>query len=884
MKKRILSSILASCIAFASVVSTASTAFAQTVDSSSVSASVAESVSANNYGLADNIQDGTILHCFDWTYNDIKAELNNIAEAGFTAIQTSPAQQGGGTGVWWWLYQPLGFYIGSNGLGTKAELQSLCTEAEKYGIKVVVDVVANHLAGNHSNIDNDLKSSQYWHTYGSVSNWADRYQVTHGEIGMPDLNTENSYVQNKVKNYISELKSVGVDGIRFDAAKHIGLPSEGDGFWSTVTSDKSMWYYGEILGGPDDRESGNEGLMKEYTSYITVTDSNYSKTLRDSFNSGYAPSSYGNWCARGISNNKLIYWAESHDTWSNNKDWGYSNGMSQNVIDRAYAIAASRDDITALYFSRPSSSNKDSIMIGQKGSTHFTSSEVAAVNHFHNAMIGQKDYYVNSNGNAAVCREEGVVVVKGSGSGYVSIPNGGSTTKPGTYTDEITGSTWTVTSSTISGTVGSSGIAVVYNPKPASPSVSITPGSKNYKTDTLTLSFAYNSTATSAQYSIDGGAYQNISNGGTITIGAGLDYGTKTTVTVKASDGSTTSDAETYTYTKVDPSAVQMAYFDNSSYNWSSVYAYIYSDTTNNGAWPGTKLTLDSSTGYYAIEIPEDFADGYIIFTESSSATTNRYPADMQPGLKLSGTSMLFKANHEWVEYSATPTTKPTSASQTTEPTESTKATTPSQPTERILTGDVNFDGEITVRDAALIQRYISNSVTISDNLDKFLIAADVSGDSRVTVMDAAMIQRYIAHEYSSSGKCGEYYEIESPTTAPTTVQTEPTETTKTTQATTQAGEYTITFTNNKSWGSVNCYYWSDSDTKMTTWPGKTMTYSTTNDYGEKIYTINVPSTATYIIFNDGNGSQTVDISITGSAKYYISGGSGSSFTVSTWQ
>ena len=36
---------------------------------------------ANDYGLADNIQDGAILHCFDWKYNDIKAELQNIAEA-----------------------------------------------------------------------------------------------------------------------------------------------------------------------------------------------------------------------------------------------------------------------------------------------------------------------------------------------------------------------------------------------------------------------------------------------------------------------------------------------------------------------------------------------------------------------------------------------------------------------------------------------------------------------------------------------------------------------------------------------------------------------------------------------------------------------------------
>ena len=46
----------------------------------------------NSYGLATNIKDGNILHCFDWTYQQIIDELPNIAAAGFTSIQTSPAQ------------------------------------------------------------------------------------------------------------------------------------------------------------------------------------------------------------------------------------------------------------------------------------------------------------------------------------------------------------------------------------------------------------------------------------------------------------------------------------------------------------------------------------------------------------------------------------------------------------------------------------------------------------------------------------------------------------------------------------------------------------------------------------------------------------------------
>lgn len=829
------------------------------------------SVSANDYDLMDNIQDGVILHCFDWKYNDIKAELNNIAEAGFTTIQTSPAQPGGGTGTWWWLYQPLGFYIGTNELGTKAELESLCKEADNYGIKVIVDVVANHLAGDHSRIEDDLKPSQYWHTFGGGINWKNRWQVTHGEIGMPDIATENSYVQQKVGNYMQELKSVGVDGIRWDAAKHIGVPSEDDNFWSSVTK-YGLYNYGEILGGPDDRESGNEDIMKEYTDYITVTDSNYGKTLRDSFNSGDAPDSSGNWCDRGISSDKLIYWAESHDTWSNNKDWGYSNDMSQNVIDRAYAVAASRNKVTALYFSRPSSKIKDDIKIGEKGSTHFTSSEVAEVNKFHNAMNGKADYYENSDGCSVITRKDGgAVIVKGSGSGKVSVENGGGYAKPGTYVDRISGNTFTVTSSSISGQVGSSGIAVIYEEENPKPRVSVTPGSSTYETETYTLTL--NTTnAESSQYSVDGGKYQSFTDGTKITIGAGLAYGTKTTINVKASNANGSAD-KTYIYTKVDPTLTQKIYFDNSSYNWSNIYAYIYSDAVSNAKWPGEKMTLDSSTGYYVIEVSDSLANGAVIFSDGTNSASKRYPADAKPGLNLNGTTKIFKANHTFEDYYPPVPTQSTTAQPTTA-----QPTTP--PAESVLIGDTNQDGKITINDVTGIQLYINEMITFNQ---KQKLAADVDEDGSVDIRDATYIMMYITNQPSSEAKVGQYTGGITPT-QPTTVKptTQPTTApTPTTQPTTSSvsDKYTMTFTDNYNWGNVNCYYWSDSNTKMISWPGKSMTKSTTNELGQSVYTIDIPSDATYVIFNNGS-SQTVDIPVTGSAKFYISGSSNGKYTV----
>ena len=56
------------------------------VDNKNVNAS-------GNYELLNNIQGGNILHCWNWSYSTIEDHLQLIAECGYTAIQTSPAQQ-----------------------------------------------------------------------------------------------------------------------------------------------------------------------------------------------------------------------------------------------------------------------------------------------------------------------------------------------------------------------------------------------------------------------------------------------------------------------------------------------------------------------------------------------------------------------------------------------------------------------------------------------------------------------------------------------------------------------------------------------------------------------------------------------------------------------
>lgn len=503
----------------------------------------------NKYGLKDNIQDGVILHCFDWTLADIQEEIPNIAKAGFTAVQTSPVHERAGKGsVWYDVYRPYDFKIG-NGLGTEADLKALCAKAHEYGVKVIVDVVANHT--DYGNVADRLKDEGLYHQPFDVGNWHDRHQVTFGKIGMWDLDTNNPTVQAIIKQYIQDLKACGVDGIRWDAIKHIGLPSEGDSFMQNVV-DQEMYNYGEIL----DSTGGDDNvLFPEYQTYMSITDNGYGNGFANSFAGGSINESVGNFNQRKAKTEKLVYWGESHDTYAN--DGGESKNKSQNVIDRAYAVVAGNNGATALYFSRPAQKAKNDIKFGDKGSVHFKDAEVAQVNYMHNVCAGEPNYYVKGNGVCAQVRKSGAIIVLGNGSDRdVTVANGagdGKWLKPGTYKDMVGGGAFTVNASTISGHVGESGIAVIYNAGSIvlPPEVVFNPADGTaFSDETLTVT-ATPLNAVSAWIQVNDGAKQDFTADKQFTVGADVAYGKNVTITWGATDKEGKTETGSVTYKKV---------------------------------------------------------------------------------------------------------------------------------------------------------------------------------------------------------------------------------------------------------------------------------------------------------------------------------------------
>ena len=597
--------------------------------------SMASNIFADNkYGLKDNIQDGVILHCFDWTLADIQEEIPNIAKAGFTAVQTSPVHERAGKGsVWYDVYRPYDFKIG-NGLGTEADLKALCAKAHEYGVKVIVDVVANHT--DHPNVAERLKDESLYHERFGVGSWNDRHQVTFGMIGMWDLDTNNPTVQAIIRQYIQDLKACGVDGIRWDAIKHIGLPSEGDSFMKNVV-DQEMYNYGEILDGT----GGNDNvLFPEYQTYMSITDNGYGNGFANSFAGGSINESVGNFNQRKAKTEKLVYWGESHDTYAN--DGGESKYKSQNVIDRAYAVVAGNNGATALYFSRPFQKAKNDIKFGDKGSVHFKDAEVAQVNHMHNVCAGEPNYYVKGNGVCAQVRKSGAIIVLGSGSDRdVTVANGagdGKWLKSGTYKDMVSGGAFTVNASTISGHVGESGIAVIYQSGPIvlTPEVIFDPADGTaFSDETLTVT-ATPLNATSAWIQVNGGEKETFTAAKQFTVGADVAYGKNVTITWGATDKAGKTETGSVTYKKVKAYVPELdkadeisCFLETSSaaaavYVWNGKvspvieYAGTWNDAINKKLTPAGKNAAGKNVFKWTYDGPETTVPSHIIFLDGN--------------------------------------------------------------------------------------------------------------------------------------------------------------------------------------------------------------------------------------------------------------------------
>ncbi|CAM4490213.1 carbohydrate-binding module family 20 domain-containing protein [Paenibacillus tarimensis] len=435
---------------------------------------VPQASAANSYGLPAATKDGVIFHAWNWSFDSIRNNLPALAAAGFKSVQTSPIQGSKEPLMegsrWWVLYQPVNFKIGNAQLGDREAFRRLCEEAEKYGINIIVDVVANHTgnAGGGSlqyqpaaNVDPAIKNNpSFWHEARGVEDWSNRWQVTQWGIGLPDLNTSNQQLQDMIIAFLNDAVSLGADGFRFDAAKHIELPNEtgGSNFWTRVLGSlqnkENLYIYGEVLQGGADNFAG-------YANYMNVTPSNYGHQVRNAvgFNSSKNVN-YAQHYGVSVSPSKLVTWVESHDTYAN--DSAESTNMNQWQIEMGWALIAGRSETTSLYFNRPAGSGKFGSPLGAPGNDWWKDPDIAAVNKFRNAMVGQPEY-LRTQGNEIMLIErgtKGMTIVNLGGTAQINSPTA---LASGTYTNKASGGgTFTVANGRLTGTLGAGQIAVLY--------------------------------------------------------------------------------------------------------------------------------------------------------------------------------------------------------------------------------------------------------------------------------------------------------------------------------------------------------------------------------------------------------------------------------------
>lgn len=613
-----------------------------------------EDFGLNEFGLAKDIQDGSILHAWNWSYKTIKDNLASIASSGFSAVQTSPVQQsksssttGGWEANWSMLYQPVSFSIAETSwLGCKQDLIDLCNEANKYGVKIICDIVVNHMGNDNTGqgyseriaeFEPEIYSNleKYFHQYNLNAHDSDVKGVTQYKLsGLPDLNTSDDYVQQRVISLLKECIDCGVSGFRFDAAKHIETPDDGafaSMFWPNILNasteyaknqySKDMFYYGEIL-----NSCGHNRSFDSYTKYMSVTDNVLSNGIATAVNNNRAKNltSYLKSKVGGIE--KSVLWNESHDTYADKS----TSSMTNKVMNKSFAIASLRNKAAGLYFARPNATTA----MGDKGSSSYK--EVKQVNKFKNEFIGSKEvisvqdsFFINEKYRELDDKHGALIVglyTKNPGETTIYFKN----LKDGDYYDQISGEKYTCKDGKITANFKYNDITVLTSNEPVvEPSISISE-EKGYFYD----SFEVKLSATNADklsYTVNDNESIEAVSGEYITINSDKDV----TLKVFASKGDVTV-SETYYFYQVEKKEGYAACAGLMDPSNCEVYAWTWA-SGGQGKW--TEVEVVGNVVYLKVDETMDY---YLLATFPKGTTFESLDPTTSWSYKIGQTSDIY--------------------------------------------------------------------------------------------------------------------------------------------------------------------------------------------------------------------------------------------------
>lgn len=227
---------------------------------------------------------------FQWSFDAVAKECTDfLGPKGYGLVEISPPQEHIVGKSWWTSYQPVSYKIAGR-LGDRAAFINMIETCHAAGVKVIVDAVINHMTAQSTGVGTggttftkyeypDLYEDRDFHTERRSigNNYRDRHNVQFCQLlGLADLDTASEKVRTTIANYLNDLISLGADGFRIDAAKHI--PADDLSAIKAKLSNPEIFWVSEVIYGHKEAVQ-----PEEYLGVGDVDEFRFGRALKDAF-------------------------------------------------------------------------------------------------------------------------------------------------------------------------------------------------------------------------------------------------------------------------------------------------------------------------------------------------------------------------------------------------------------------------------------------------------------------------------------------------------------------------------------------------------------------------------------------------------------------------
>ncbi|MFD3677380.1 carbohydrate-binding module family 20 domain-containing protein [Streptomyces sp. NPDC058613] len=276
---------------------------------------------------------------FEWKFDSVAAACtDSLGPAGYGFVQVSPPQEHIQGPQWWTSYQPVSYKIAGR-LGDRTAFKRMVDTCHAAGVKVVADSVINHMAAADGTGTGGSSYTKYGYPgiysgsdmddcRATISNYQDRGNVQNCElVQLADLDTGEAYVRGRIAGYLNDLLSLGVDGFRIDAAKHMPAADLAD-IKSRLTNPGAYWKQEAIFG------AGEAVGPAEYLGNGDVQEFRYARDLKRVFqneNLAYLKNFGEAWGY--MPGGQSGVFVDNHDTERGGDTLSYKNGSAHTLAN-----------------------------------------------------------------------------------------------------------------------------------------------------------------------------------------------------------------------------------------------------------------------------------------------------------------------------------------------------------------------------------------------------------------------------------------------------------------------------------------------------------------------------------------------------------------------